>query len=108
MGEFSPVQLDALEDALEDLELMGIPGELEDDASVAGRLSEYRSLLQLSREALPTEDVPEGVLAGVLAMARDEAAPVGTSRPQEASESAPWWKRLSLWVPMLAVGASAA
>ena len=31
MGEFSPVQLDALEDALEELELCGIPAELEAD-----------------------------------------------------------------------------
>ena len=53
MGEFSPVQLDALEDALEDLELIGVPAAFEDDATVSGRLREYRDLLQLSREALP-------------------------------------------------------
>lgn len=116
MGEFSPVQLDALEDALEDLELVGIPLEFEDDASVSGRLSEYRELLQFSREALPSVDVPPGVLDSVLATARDEAglpavgASVGTGVARDASSESktPWWKRLSMWVPALAVGASAA
>lgn len=118
MGEFSPVQLDVLEDALEDLELAGIPVEFEDDAAVSGRLSEYRELLQLSREALPSVEVPRGVLDSVLAAARDEAgvravggASPGTTvaAPADSAESkTPWWKRLSMWVPALAVAASAA
>lgn len=112
MGEFSPVQLDALEDALEDLELVGIPHEFEDDASVSGRLSEYRELLQFSREALPSVEVPPGVLDSVLAAARDEAARPAVDAPAAADDRAesktPWWKRLSMWVPALAVGASAA
>ena len=112
MGEFSPVQLDALEDALEDLELTGIPPEFEDDPAVSGRLAEYRDLLQLSREALPSVEVPTGVLDSVLAAARDEAAlPAVAPQPRrdDAAESKPpWWKRLSLWVPGLAVCASAA
>lgn len=112
MGEFSPVQLDALEDALEDLELSGIPAEFEDDVAVSGRLTEYRDLLQLSREALPSVDVPAGVLDSVLAAARDEAAlptVASTPRPDDAAESkTPWWKRFSVWMPALAVGASAA
>jgi len=112
MGEFSPVQLDALEDALEDLELSGIPMEFEDDIAVSGRLSEYRDLLQLSREALPSVDVPSGVLDSVLAAARDEAAlpAVGASPRPDGSAHAqtPWWKRASLWIPGLAVAASAA
>lgn len=110
MGEFSPVQLDALEDALEDLELSGIPGELEGDLAVAGRLGEYRDLLALSREALPPVDVPTGILDGVLAAAREEAVAVpDTPRRAEADDAAKsWWQRFSLWMPMLAVGASAA
>lgn len=112
MGEFSPVQLDALEDALEDLELTGIPLEFQDDAAVSGRLSQYRDLLQLSREALPSVDVPAGVLDSVLAAARDEAelpSVASSPRPEASGESkTPWWKRLSLWVPGLAVAASAA
>ncbi len=112
MGEFSPVQLDALEDALEDLELSGIPVEFEDDVAVSGRLSEYRDLLQLSREALPSVEVPMGVLDSVLAAARDEAGlpAVGASPGTEAAAESkpPWWRRLSLWVPALAVAASAA
>ncbi len=112
MGEFSPVQLDALEDALEDLELSGIPLEFEDDVAVSGRLSEYRDLLQLSRDALPSVEVPAGVLDSVLAAARDEAAlpSVGASPRADGSAQAqtPWWKRLSLWIPGLAVAASAA
>ncbi|MBV1860156.1 MAG: hypothetical protein KUG77_17210 [Nannocystaceae bacterium] len=112
MGEFSPVQLDGLEDALEDLELTGIPLEFEDDAAVSGRLSEYRDLLRLSRDALPSVEVPPGVLNSVLAAARDEAAlPVVAASPRadgSTESKTPWWKRLSLWVPALAVGASAA
>lgn len=110
MGEFSPVQLDALEDALEDLELAGIPADLDDDGVVAGRLCEYRELLQLSREALPAVEVPPGVLDGVLATARHDAA-TSDAAGQEASApatEASWWRRLSLWIPVLAVGASAA
>lgn len=110
MGEFSPVQLDAPEDALEDLELSGIPGELEADLAVAGRLGEYRDLLALSREALPPVDVPAGILDGVLAAAREEAVAVpDTPREAKADDAAkPWWQRFSLWMPALAVGASAA
>ena len=111
MGEFSPVQLDALEDALEDLELSGIPGDLEDDIAVAGRLGEYRDLLVLSREALPPLDVPAGILDGVLAAAREEAVAAVPDSPREAKAddaAKPWWQRFSLWMPMLAVGASAA
>ncbi len=112
MGEFSPVQLDALEDALEDLELTGIPLEFEDDVAVSTRLGAYRELLQLSREALPSVEVPPGVLASVLAVARDAAeqpAVAAPPRPDPSAESrVPWWKRLSLWVPALAVAASAA
>lgn len=110
MGEFSPVQLDALEDALENLELSGIPGELDGDLAVAGRLGEYRDLLVLSREALPAVDVPAGILDGVLAAAREEAVIVpdaaGEARADDAAT--PWWQRVSVWMPMLAVGASAA
>ncbi|MEM6293926.1 MAG: hypothetical protein AAGA54_21800 [Myxococcota bacterium] len=106
MAEFSPAQLDALEDALEDLELAGIPSELEDDVGVTDRLSDYKDLLALSREALPVVDVPDGILASVLAEAH--AAPQAVEPAVAAADETPWWKRLGVWIPMLAVGASAA
>lgn len=110
MGEFSPVQLDALEDALEDLELAGIPGGLDD--VVGERLGDYRQLLELSREALPMVDVPAGVLDSVLVEARRDAAVVvpaeSSADANDAEHASPWWKRLTLWMPVLAVGASAA
>lgn len=114
MGEFSPTQLDALEDALEDLELGGLPAALEDDELLGSRLSEYRGLLQLSREAFPLADVPAGVLDDVLAQARNadagEELVAQTLAPEQAAseQAVPWWKRMGLWIPMLAVGASAA
>ncbi len=106
MAEFSPVQLDALEDALEELELSGVPPELDDDLAVTGRLGEYKELLQLSREALPVVDVPDGILASVIAEAH--AAPAAVEPAETTPEARPWWKRLGVWIPMLAVGASAA
>ncbi len=111
MSEFSPVQLDALEDALEDLEFSGIPAELEDDGAVVERLGEYRDLLQFSRVALELEEVPAGALAGVLAEAREVVAlePAAERPPPQAEETVtPWWRRIGLWIPALAVGASAA
>ena len=77
MAEWSPAELDLLEDALEDLEQEGaLERWLEDDTSPAlrERLEGYRSLLVASRDAMPLEDVPQGVLDEVFAEARRAAA----------------------------------
>lgn len=101
--ELSPAQLDRLEDALEHLELEPPPSD-EDDA-VAQRLSEFRELLQLSREAMPMQEVPAGLLDGVLAEAR-QAAAVAPAVPERRSVWSRW--RLGVWLPALGFAGSAA
>ncbi|MEX1362929.1 MAG: hypothetical protein AB1Z98_07375 [Nannocystaceae bacterium] len=100
--QLSPADLDRLEDGLEGLEELALD-ELGDDA-VGQQLSEYRGLLQLSREAMPVQEVPSGLLDGVLEEARAAAA---NSAPAATTS---WWSRtrLSLWVPTLAFAGSAA
>ena len=102
--DLSPEQLDRLEDALEDLE-QGPPPSVEADDAVAQRLVEFRELLQLSREAMPLQEVPAGVLDGVLA----EARRVAVASPASA-ERRSWWSRwrLGIWLPTLAFAGSAA
>lgn len=104
--DFSPADLDRLEDALEDLELASAPGELSDDDPVAQRLSEYRELMLLARDAMPLEDVPGGLLDGVIAQARQAAA----AAPAAAAPAPSFWSRwrLGVWVPALAFAGSAA
>jgi hypothetical protein len=102
--ELGPADLDRLEDALEDLELRPAL-ELEADDPVAQRLVEYRALLQLGRRALPLEEVPTGLLDGVLAQARQAVAAAATVAPKP-SFWARW--RLGTWVPTLAFAGSAA
>ncbi|MEM7160283.1 MAG: hypothetical protein AAF799_46020 [Myxococcota bacterium] len=103
-AEFSPEQLDRLEDALE-----GLEDELFEPAAddpVDERLVEFREILELSREALPMEDVPSGLLDGVMAEARQAAA---NGAPAAAAEGS-WWSRLTggAWLPTLAFAGSAA
>jgi hypothetical protein len=107
-GQLGPNELDLLEDALE---------ELEDDAALERwsedelgpqlreRLSDYRSILVATRQAFPLEDVPAGVLDGVLAQARQAAA----AAPVAGMASEPWWIRLrrSFMVPALALAGTA-
>jgi len=102
-------ELDLLEDALEQLELDDAidrwSGD-ELDPRVIARLHDYRSVLEAAREALPFEDVPAGVLDGVLEQARQAAAaPAAAVAAQE-----PWWARLrrSFMVPVLALAGTAA
>lgn len=104
--DFSPADLDRLEDALEDLELASAPGELSGDDPVAQRLSEYRELMLLARDAMPLEDVPAGLLDGVIAKARQAAA----AAPAAAAPAPSFWSRwrLGVWVPALAFAGSAA
>jgi hypothetical protein len=105
----APDELDRIEDALEWLE----SAEALDDASprVRDRLSAYREILVASREALPLEDVPAGLLDGVIAQARASA---GAATPvvapaAEASRPSAWARfRRSFLVPTLALAGTAA
>lgn len=108
--DLGPAELDRLEDALEDLELDGaLERWLENEPSpgVRERLADYRSLLEASRQALPIEEVPAGLLDGVIAEAR-QAATVAPAAAAAASAS--WWTRLrrSFMVPALALAGTAA
>lgn len=113
MSEFTPRQLDAIEDALEDLERNGVPSELRegDEAQqvAAARLQEYRDVLWMARDALQPQEVPEGLLDAVLAEAR-EVESVPAPEPARETEERPWWQRLrlSVLVPALAVAGGAA
>ena len=112
--ELSPAELDRLEDALEDLELDGsLDRWLEDESSpaVRERLADYRSVLALSRQALPIEEVPAGLLDGVIAEAHEAttAAPAAVPVPSQ-SPSENWWSRWrrTFMVPALALAGTAA
>lgn len=104
-----PEELDRIEDALEWLEAV----ETIDDGSpqVRDRLAEYREILVASREALPLEEVPAGLLDGVIAQARASA---GAPTPVVAvSAEAPrrgLWDRFqrSFLVPTVALAGTAA
>jgi hypothetical protein len=112
--DLGPADLDRLEDALEDLELSeplldhGLGGlGLRADDPVAQRLAEFRQILRASRQALPLEEVPAGLLDGVLAEARQAAAAAaGAAVASKPSFWARW--RLGVWVPTLAFAGSAA
>ena len=103
--DLTPADLDRLEDALEDLELSSAQGDASDDP-VAQRLSEYREILRIGREAMPLEDVPAGLLDGVLTEARQAAA----AAPAAAKAAPSFWARwrLGVWVPAVAFAGSAA
>lgn len=99
-AEFSPSELDLLEDALEDPEL------LPDGASPAlrDRLESYRAILGIADEALPMVEVPDGLLAGVLA----EAANSPANTPEIAASPGLWERlRRSFVVPGFALAATA-
>jgi hypothetical protein len=108
--DLGPDELDRLEDALEVLELDGALERWTEDElgpRVYARLVDYRDVLAATREALPLEDVPAGVLDGVLAQAQQAAtAPAVAARAAEAS----WWSRArrSFMVPVLALAGTAA
>ncbi|MFN3180796.1 MAG: hypothetical protein ACE37F_02305 [Nannocystaceae bacterium] len=101
-----PDELDRLEDALEGLEHLDDP----EDSSpgVSARLADFKLILEASREALPLEEVPSGLLDGVLAEARMSAK--DTVAPSAATASEGFWARMrrSWLVPGLAVAGSAA
>lgn len=105
-SDFTPEELDLLEDALE---WMGDParrGDLEAmPAPVRERADEYASLLAMTREAMPEEDVAPGLLDGILAEAR-RSAPT----PVPAIEGPSLWERLrrSFLLPGVALAGTAA
>ena len=104
-----PDELDRLEDALEGLEFLEDLGVLaEPSDAVVRRLADFRLILQASREAMPLEEVPAGLLEGVLAEARMSSADMRT--PSERPEQPSFWSRLrKAWlIPGLAVAGSAA
>ena len=111
MAEWSPAQLDRLEDALEDLEQEGgLERWLEDEPGegdpLRERLTDYRDILIASREALPMEDVPSGLLDGVFEEARRAAAAPAVVVAEKES----LWRRLrrSFLVPTVALAGTAA
>lgn len=103
--QLKPGELDLLEDALELCETPGYEPSDEMSAEVVTRLEDYREILSMTREALTLEDVPAGLLDGVLAEARTAVPePVAATSSGEG-----WWARLrrSLVLPGVAVVATA-
>ena len=105
-AEFRPDELDRIEDALESLEL----ADTVTDASphVAARLREYQQLLVASRDALPLQEVPVGLLDGVLAEAR-QAQPALEPAPTPAAKPSFWQRfRRTFLIPVTALAGTAA
>lgn len=107
-AEFSPVELDRMEDALETLEL----ADVHDEPSIAvrRRLTDYRQILALSRAAMPMVEVPRGLLDNVLAQAR-AAAEVPVVAPEPIAPAPPsFWTRVrrALLLPGVALATTAA
>ncbi len=114
-AEFSPAELDRLEDALESWTGEDFAAVPEDSsfasslpASVRARLADYRDVLVLSREALALEDVPDGLLASVLEEAHASAASVTPIPARRAPAGPSLWERLrrSLLLPGVALAGS--
>lgn len=105
-ARLGPDELDRLEDALEGLESLDDLGD--PSPGVSARLADFKLILEASREALPLEEVPSGLLDGVLAEARMSAEDIQT--PSESREVVGFWARMrKAWlVPGLAVAGSAA
>lgn len=109
-SEFSPAELDRLEDALEQWTgdaFEAVPEDSSLPAPLRARLADYREVLTLSREALAMEDVPDGLLAGVLAEAH--ASAVVAPNPVRRAPAGPGlWERLrrSLLLPGVALAGS--
>lgn len=103
-AQFRPDELDRIEDALASLELADVV--TDPSPHVAARLREYQQLLVASRDALPLQDVPAGLLDGVLAEAR-QAAP---ALEPAAAPKPSWWRRFrrNFLVPATALAGTAA
>ncbi len=110
-AEFSPAELDRLEDALEQWTGDGFESVPEDSslsAPLRARLGDYRNVLTLSRDALALEDVPDGLLAGVLEEAHASAAVVAPGPIRRTPAGPSLWERLrrSLLLPGVALAGS--
>jgi len=111
-SEFSPAELDRLEDALEQWTgdaFESVPEDSSLPAPLRARLGEYRDILALSREALAPEDVPDGLLDSVLAEAHASAAAAPHVPPLHRPPAGPGlWERLrrSLLLPGVALAGS--
>jgi hypothetical protein len=106
-AELTPAELDHIEDVLEDLD--GLEGVFEDASPlVQRRLASYREILRMSRVALPMQEVPAGVLDGVLEHARQSADTTMLEAPDEAPRPS-WWERwrTTLLIPGVAVATAA-
>ncbi len=108
-AEFSPVELDRMEDALETLELADVLDE--PSIAVRRRLGDYRKILELSRAAMPLMEVPRGLLDHVLAEARAaaEVPVVAPAAPMREPVVGLWTKvRRALLLPGVALATTAA
>ena len=111
-------QLDRIEDALEGLEDLGsddplLSGADDESRVVAEHLDAYRQILVLTRDAMPLEDAPAGVLDGVIAAAHAASAAaddVEAVAATPAKDEKSWWQRLhaAVWVPALGFAGAAA
>lgn len=109
MADFDPRQLDALEDALEDLEIDGDLAGLELAPELIERLAEYQQVLALTRDVFPLDDPPEGLLDAVLAEAREVARNAPVPTPELRGNWRTTWERWrSSFVPFAALAGAAA
>lgn len=113
-AEWSPAELDRLEDALESW-TGGDAEAVSEDSSLSPRMRErlvsYRDLMTMSRAEMAMEEVPEGLLAGVLAEAARSASPTQREvKVAAASAQLGFWERLrrSMLLPGVALAGSAA
>ncbi len=119
-AEWSPAELDRLEDALERWTADDASAPVPEDSSLSPRMRErlasYRDLMTMSRAEMALEEVPEGLLAGVLAeAARSGAAPVRDVKDDfkvaaGTGARVGFWERLrrSMLLPGVALAGSAA
>jgi tetratricopeptide (TPR) repeat protein len=109
VADFDPRQLDALEDALEDLEIDDDLAGLDLAPELLERLAEYQHVLALTRDAYPLDDPPEGLLDGVIAEAREVARNAPTITPTVRGTWRQAWDRWrSGVVPVAALAGAAA
>lgn len=102
-SDFSPDELDRLEDALADL---GGPVREELPARLRERLGEYDAILALARDAMPLEEPSTGLLDAILEEARQQAPVAAPPRARGPS----LWERLrrSFLLPGAALAGTAA
>ena len=110
MADFAPRQLDALEDALEDLEIDGDLAGLELAPELLERLAEYQQVLGLTRDAFPLDEPAEGLLDAVLAEAREVArnAPAPVIESRGGGWRRAWARWRSTLVPVATLAGAAA